>query len=345
MKRKLFIIIPLFLIIGLVTLWAVKMKRTDLSFLSPLSQLEEKDEGEDRPLDKYQFARLKENKPQPSQIKIEGQLGQSTGSTAYIFFYQSEGRKITGLINIPLGQPPIQGWPVIIMIRGYVDQKIYQTGLGTQRAAEVYANHGFVTLAPDFLGYGGSDQPPADIWEARFLRVVNVLDLLASVSSLDQSSLGNLRVNPQRIGLWGHSNGGMISLSLLAISGGDYPTVLWAPVSQYFPYDILYYAWEAEDRGKGLRKNLAEFEEKYDTESYSFDNFFEDIKAPVQLHQGTADPYIPLSWSDSLAQRLKSLGGQVVYYTYSGAGHHMEGVWEQVVARDLEFFNQLLQAD
>ena len=44
--------------------------------------------------------------------------------------------------------------PVIIQFRGYVERSIYQPGAGTKKTAEVFAKNGFISLAPDFLGYG-----------------------------------------------------------------------------------------------------------------------------------------------------------------------------------------------
>ena len=234
--------------------------------------------------------------------------------------------------------PGFEQCPVIVMLRGYVDPGMYETGIGTQKVGEAFAKNGYVTLAPDYLGYGESDMPPDNVWEERFLKNINIMDLLASIGPST-----SLRADSNRIGIWGHSNGGMSAFTALELSAGNYPTCLWAPVSKFFPYDILYYTDEFEDRGKALRKSLAEFEKDYDTEKYSFDNYLEWINASIQLHQGMEDPYIPMSWSNNLAERLDELGKDITYYTYPGAGHHMEGSWDLVVQRDLEFFGEKLK--
>lgn len=233
-------------------------------------------------------------------------------------------------------------FPVIIMIRGYVDQPDYEPGVGTKRAGEFFAQNGFITLAPDFLGYAGSDKPPDNVWEERFLRLTAVMDLIASVQALKDSPSTELRANSDKIGIWGHSNGGLIALSVLELTGGTYPTVLWAPVSQSFPYDILYYTYEFEDKGKALRTALYEFEKDYDVNLYSFDNYLDWIKAPIQIHQGSADEFIPMWWTNDLAANLKKAGVSAAYYKYTGADHNLSGVWEKVVQRDLDFFRQSL---
>jgi len=319
--------------------WQTSYRSVDLA--SPFAVLEEKEVKKVKPLVKYQFEKLKERLPEASEIVLERVLGKEEGFNSHLFSYTSNDRKITGLFNMPKSgnleasdsaKPP---FPVVVMIRGYVDQETYQTGVGTSRAGEVFASNGYITLAPDFLGYGESDMPPDNVWEERFLRPISVLDLIASVSSIPEA-------DPKHIFLWGHSNGGLVALSVLELSGQSYPTTLWAPVSQFFPYDVLYYTNEFDDGGKALRASLAQFEEDYDTNLYSFDNYLDWIKAPIQLHQGTSDKYIPLLWSNSLVERLKKLDIDIDYYTYTGADHNMNGAWNKVVIQDLDFFNSQL---
>jgi dipeptidyl aminopeptidase/acylaminoacyl peptidase len=315
-----------------------KLKNRNWGLLSPLgSKVEEKE----KPLVRYELERVKKRQPQSSQIVLDRLLAQTDDFTSYLFFYESEGKKISGLANIPLGKGP---FPVIVMLRGWVDPAMYQTGVGTSRAGGILAQNGYLTLAPDFLGYGESEMPPNDVWEERFLKNINIADLLAAI---DQGNivLNNelmAKMDPQRVGIWGHSNGGLSALTALELSAKAYPTTLWAPVTRFFPYDVLYYTFEADDKGKALRKNLADFEKDYETDKYSFDEYLDWInkETVIQLHQGTADAYIPLSWSDNMVADLTDLGIKVNYFKYSGAGHNMEGSWDLVVQRDLQFFNQ-----
>ncbi|MCX6794015.1 MAG: prolyl oligopeptidase family serine peptidase [Candidatus Gottesmanbacteria bacterium] len=239
------------------------------------------------------------------------------------------------MAHIPNGEN--QKFPVIVQFRGYVDREQYFPGEGTARSAEVYAANGFISLAPDFLGYGGSDMPSTDVFEERFETYTTALNLLASVSTLPI-------VDALHIGIWGHSNGGQIALTVLEILGRPIPTVLWAPVSKPFPYSILYYTDEADDHGKLLRRELARFESQYDIEQYSLTNYLNRITGPVQFHQGMADTAVPLSWSDTLAKTLEASNSAVNYFVYPGADHNMlpDG-WDTVVARDVTFFGKYLR--
>ena len=317
------------LIVGLVTLgWyvlQVKGKQIE-KFISPVGQIME------QPVAKYAFERLRQRQYQATQINLDRVIEEKPKYTAYLFSFLSDNQKVTGQANIPKISKKA---PVIVMLRGYVDKEVYTTGIGTRKAAAVLSENGFVTVAADFLGYGESDPESNDMLEARFEKLVTALNLLASVCSLPQADC-------QKVGLWGHSNGGYIALSVLAISGREIPTTLWAPVSKPFPYDILYYSDDLSDRGKLLRAAVAEFERSFNADDYSVQSYYKWIKAPVQIHQGTADEAVPKGWSDALVNDLKPDVTDITYHVYSVADHNLEPNWNTVVQRDVAWFRKHL---
>jgi dipeptidyl aminopeptidase/acylaminoacyl peptidase len=292
----------------------------------------------EKPLQKYSFENLSQREFVGSQIEIGEKLNEDTEKkdkfSSHIFFFESDERKVSGQINIPLTEKS-QLMPVIIMLRGYVDQEIYHTGMGTERAAAVFAQNGYITLAPDFLGYGQSDMPENDVWWERFQNPVIVLNLLASIKNLPQA-------DHEKIGIWAHSNGGQVAISILEITKKYYPTSLWAPVTKPFPYSILYFTDEFDDKGKMLRKELARLEEDYNVDNFCISNFFDQIKAPLLIHQGTNDDAVPVEWSNEFSQKLDDLEIDHNYYIYNGADHNMLDSWDLVVQRDLAFFKREL---
>ena len=148
----------------------------------------------------------------------------------------------------------------------------------------------------------------------------------------------------QKIGIWGHSNGGQIALSVLEISRKAYPTTLWAPVTMKFPDSILQFVDELPDKGAYLKGQLDIFHERYADIDYSIDQFLGDITAPLQLHQGTKDESVPVSWSLAFVEKLKALKKPVTYFQYEGESHNFDrGQWLLVVQRDLAFFVQQLK--
>ena len=301
---------------------------------SPISQIKP------RPLDKYTIENLAKTDVPEAQIEIGEPLVKEEKFTSSLFSMSfdpslsgKEKKKVTGLINVPTA-PGL--FPLVVMFRGYVDQKLYQTGDGTRRAAEFFAQNGLMTIAPDFLGYGGSDAEAGSIFESRFQTYTTALVLLNSLNSIPGWDGTNVVI-------WGHSNGGQIALTVLEITGRAIPTTLWAPVSKPFPYSILYYTDESEDRGKLIRRELAAFEETYDPDRYAIDLYYERVKAPLIIHQGTFDDAVPKQWSDELTKKLDELEIDFDYFVYPGADHNLNPLWGTVIARDLAFFNKQLE--
>lgn len=298
----------------------------------------------EKPYDKYSFERLVAREDKPSRIEMGEEIAKDELYSSYVFYYVSEGRRISGQLNLP-NLSRLMG--VIVMARGYVEKDGYTVGTGTRNAAAVYAKNGYITIAPDFSGYGESDTEDPNALGARLVKPVEILDLIASLSSLPQVDL-------QKIYLWGHSNGGQIMLSVAEVLGqrikvkGTSGTAkvlgvtLWAPVSKPFPYNILYYTDEADDQGKWLRSEIAKFESEYDVFKYSIDKYLDWISIPLLIHQGTVDDAVPVAWSRELVERLKVKGKSYTYYEYPGADHNMRPSWNTVVGRDVEWFNSFV---
>ncbi len=324
MKQAVVLIIVGLIIAG-ASGYALFGPRQTVSVLSPITQVVE------RPLDKYTIDNLTRRQGLASTITLDEAIATTSAYTAYLFHYTSDGKKVTGLAHIPVAASQQHPAPVIIQFRGYVDHAQYVPGMGTKRSAEVLAGNGYISLAPDFFGYGGSDTPSNDVFEERFQTYVAAIDLLASVRSLPVA-------DPTRIGLWAHSNGGQVALTVLEITQGKFPTVLWAPVTRAFPYSILYYTDEADDKGKGLRKKLSEFERNYDVDLYTMVNFIDRIAAPLQLHQGSADDAVPVRWNEEFVEDLKEKNITIGYFLYSGADHNLQPSWNAVISRDIDFF-------
>ena len=311
--------------------------------ISPLSDALSSFVDIEKPLEKYSFERLSQTQFNSSKIIIERLIEENTIYTSHLFSILVEGERVTGQLNLPNKTPPANGFPIIVMNRGFIDPEIYQTGMGTKNSAGYYAQNGFITIAPDFLGYGESELEDKDPMAARVKKPVTTITILHSLSSLNSETLIDL----SNVFMWGHSNGGQISLSVLEILGNSpywtqsIPTTLWAPVSKGFPYNILYYTDDG-DYGKALRKVLFEFELDYDTDNYSIHKYLDWIDSPIQIHQGTNDAWIPTSWSQDITEQLKETDKDIKLFLYSGADHNLKPNWETVVLRDIRFFNTFI---
>ncbi|MCR4324134.1 MAG: prolyl oligopeptidase family serine peptidase [Candidatus Curtissbacteria bacterium] len=303
-----------------------------------------------KPLERYTYENLSRSQYKPSEITIGEVLKKDPNYVSYKFYFNidpqinsGQTKKVSGQLNVPDAPGP---FPVIIMNRGFMEQEGYQSGDGTRRSSEIFATNGFITLAPDFLGFADSDPQSDNSIEDRFQTYVTVLTLLESIPNLNsalQTTPVLARADSGRVGLWGHSNGGQITLTALEITGKPYPTVLWAPVTKPFPYSIFYYTDEFDDHGKALRKAVADFEEDYDAENFSLTNYIDRINAPIQLHQGGADKEVPVWWSDDFVEAMEEKQKEVEYLIYPGEDHNfLGGSWNTIVLRNIAFYRQSL---
>ena len=268
----------------------------------------------EKPLAKYTIPNLSTTEINPGTLEISKKIADEVKFVSYLFTLHfkpdlTNEKKVSGQLNIPSGK--VGPYPLIVMLRGYINQETYKTGDGTRNAAKFFSENGFITIAPDFLGYGDSDEEANNIFETRFQTYTTVLALLKSLNE-------NFTFNwdKRNIFLWGHSNGGQIALTVLEITGNNYPTSLWAPVSAPFPYSTLYYTIDSEDGGKLIRSELAKIEKDYDLEPYNLINFIDKINAPLIIHQGLSDEAVPVIWSDRLVSELKNKEKEVTYYKF-----------------------------
>jgi len=345
--KKIIFGVVIILILGAVGYWL--WYRFGVNIYNPKG---ENKEVEVKKLEKYDFDELKKRQGVASEIKMLGDAkdvekrrllyksekinsrGELQFARTKIFSFTSNNKTITGMINEPVGAQSIALVPAIIMIRGFAESAGYYTGSGTWKAADKLAEAGYMTVSIDFLGFGGSDKESPDILEARFEKVMSVIDLIESVKKLPY-------VDQNRIGIWAHSNGGQIALSVLEVTGGNYPTVLWSPMTQKFPESVL----STIDEGSPVKAVIEEFQKHYDARRYAFENYYNWIKAPIVIHQGTADEWCKVEWQKDLQSRLKSLGKEATLYIYPGDNHNLSKNWDEVVARDVEFYNGKLKIE
>ena len=276
--------------------------------------------------------------------------------TSYLIDYPSDGLTITGVMQIPVGEGP---FPVIIMNHGFFPRSIYNSGDGTDRASPYLAQHGYITLAPDYRSWGGSDIGSSFFYSGLVIDVINLINAVPSLSKAD----------PDRIGMWGHSMGGGVTMKVLAIDARVKAAVLYSPVSaddlniinrwgpgcfgDIVQGELIVGCNSSDVIPEDLPRNL---QEAYLFAASDVDTLkkispfyhLDDVTTPIQIHYGTEDGKFlsgtPPQWSVKLTQGLRDAGKDVELLQYEGEGHSFIGQpWFNFMSRTLRFFDKYLK--
>jgi uncharacterized protein len=305
------------------------------------------------PLEPYTLASLRQRPYPGGPIQVRAVLAQTADFSQSYVAYTSDGLTITGMMHTPAGPGP---FPVVILLHGYFDRDRYWSGAGTWQAAEFFARHGFLTLAPDLRSWGESDSG-LSLFHTGL--AIDVLNLLSAVEGLPQA-------DASRIMLWGHSMGGGIATKLLTIDERLRAAVLYAPNSAD-DADLIA-RWgrgclPGESEAAGDQCNPAEIIPP-DTPADLIASYLTaaadpdlirlfapiyhlgHVQAPVHIHIGLADGQglaeTPPEWSEKLHAALLAAGKESELFRYAGQGHFFTGEsWNLLLQRALILFQSV----
>jgi dienelactone hydrolase len=289
-----------------------------------------------------------------SAITIEETLQPGSNYSRYIASYQSDGLKINALLTIPNGEKPVTGWPVIIFNHGFIPPNVYRTTERYVAYVDWLARNGYIVLRSDYRGHDQSEGEARGAYGAPDY-TVDVMNALASMEQFPEA-------DPKRIGMWGHSMGGYITLRSMVITDTIKAGVIWAGVVG--PYPNLFQRPTATPTPEGAtpeptRTGTPGFNGRWRSElvetygspeenpefwaSISSPTFLSDISGPLELHHGTADHSVPLAASEYLYQAMQAAGKPVEMYTYPGDDHNLAQSFGLAMQRTIEFFDKYVK--
>ncbi|GIV78432.1 MAG: hypothetical protein KatS3mg050_2826 [Litorilinea sp.] len=277
-----------------------------------------------------------------SPLVVEQVLEPGVNYSRAIVSYRSEGLKIYALLTIPNGEKPPTGWPVIVFNHGYIPPEIYRTTERYVAYVDGFARSGYMVLRPDYRGHGSSEGEASGAYGSP----AYTIDVLNAVASVRQHP----DADPNRIGLWGHSMGGYITLRAMLVDDSIRAGVIWAGVVGSYP-DLLE-RWRRPSSTPSsiparARRWRDELVAQYGTPaenpdfwaSISANTYVAELSGPVQLHHGTADTSVPIAFSETLYNQILAAGGVVEFYSYPGDNHNLSVNFNTAMARSIAFFD------
>src|SRR5579872_2577048 len=158
-----------------------------------------------------------------STLTVVQNLTGGPNYNAYLITYLSDGLKIYGYLTVPIGNTPSSGWPAILFNHGYISPPQYSTVDSYSSYINIFASQGYVVFKPDYRGNGNSQGEP----EQSYISPAYIIDDLNALSALKAYK----EVNAEKIGIFGHSMGGNITLHDLVIEPNDFKAaVIWGGV-------------------------------------------------------------------------------------------------------------------
>jgi dipeptidyl aminopeptidase/acylaminoacyl peptidase len=277
-----------------------------------------------------------------SDIVIEDTLDPGVNYSRYYVSYLSEGLKIYALMTVPNGEKPPTGWPVVIFNHGFIPPDVYRTTERYVAYVDLIARSGYIVFRSDYRGHDRSEGESGGAYSNPGY-TVDVLNAVASMKRYPDA-------DPNRIGMWGHSMGGYITLRSMVVTGDIKAGVIWAGVVASYP-DMLA-RWR---RGSGSpvtstpspRSWRFQLVNQYGSpetnpefwNSISANSYLTEISGPIQLHHGTLDEDVPLEFSELLFYQMLDANQYVELYKYEGDNHNISNYFSTAMQRTIEFFD------
>ena len=301
-------------------------------------KLQENQDGLEEDLHPLSIEYMRQQVYPGSDITIEQTLPSGSNYNQYIASYKSDGLKIYALLTIPQGTKPKNGWPVIIFNHGFIPPEQYRTTERYVAYVDAFARNGYIVFKSDYRGHGNSEGKAEGGYGSNAY-TIDVLNALSSMTKYNDA-------DPNRIGMWGHSMGGGITLRSMVISKDIKAGVIWAGVVG--SYSDLLNNWRRRDISQSSPPHWATSWRQRLIDQYgepsknpefwnsiSANSYVKDISGPVQLHHAKEDSHVPFLFSQELNKELAEAGKSVEFYSYEGNDHNLTESFDIAMERSI----------
>ncbi|MBM3137549.1 MAG: dienelactone hydrolase [Chloroflexi bacterium] len=251
------------------------------------------------------------------ELRIEYPWHNEAEFTRYYITYDSDGLNIHGFVNIPVGKGP---FPMIIALHGYIPASEYQTLDYSTRYADAITRKGYIVLHPNLRNFPPSDSATRGR-DGQTGYTEDVINLLAHVKK-EAGQSGSIfeKADLTRMGIWGHSMGGSISLRVISLVPEIKAAVLYGPVTQ-----------------------------RYSNASAGYTvTDLESADVSYSVHHGTADEKVSVTGSYRFCEQLEEMGKEHECFFYEGAPHtfYRLGQDEPIfIKRTVDFYERILRGN
>lgn len=284
-----------------------------------------------------------------SDIIFEGQLAHTFYYEQNIVSYISEGNKIFGLLTIPRQEPPENGFKAIIFNHGYIPPATYRTSERYNAYVDYLAKSGFVVFKIDLRGHGESEGEP----QGTYFSPGYTIDAIAALKSLQTLDF----IDPQGIGMWGHSMAGNLTLRAMLIEPEIKAGVIWAGAvysyddfAEYGIDDNTYRPPATPQATEQPRRSQQIFDAYGRPDSghpywlaVSLTENIGVLESPLQIHHALDDTVVRIDYSYGLVAALQENNMEYELFIYESGGHNLiSPSFGLAMVRTVQFFRDNL---
>lgn len=275
-----------------------------------------------------------------SDLVVEETLEPGSNYNRYIVSYKSEGNKIYALLTVPQGEKPKTGWPVIIFNHGFIPPAQYRTTERYIAYTDGFSRNGYIVFRSDYRGHGSSEGEARGGYGSNDY-TTDVINGMNSVKKFKDA-------DPKRVGMWGHSMGGYITLRSMVVDKSTKAGVIWGGVVASYPDLIEKWSrgssYPQPTRTGGWRGELTKLFGSPQTnpvfwKGISANSFLADLGGPIQLHHGTNDESVPVEFAEILKKEMDEAKQEAELYTYEGDDHDITSSFGTAMERSIQFFD------
>jgi dipeptidyl aminopeptidase/acylaminoacyl peptidase len=243
---------------------------------------------------------------------------------------------------------PKNGWPAVVFVHGYIAPTIYKTLEKYVDYVDYLARNGFVVFKIDLRGHGDSE----GIAGGGYYGSDYVVDTLNAYTALETADF----INPDSIGLWGHSMAGNIVMRSMAAHPTIPAAVIWAgagytytDLAKYGLHDDSYRPVQNITRRANSRSQIYEKVGSPSANNAFWQQvaptfFLNDLKGAIQLHHAVDDTVVNIGYSKDLNALLDKTSVPHEFYQYSTGGHNISGSsFNQAMQRTVDFYRKYLK--
>lgn len=293
------------------------------------------------------IAALRELPIEGSDILVEQTLDNGANYSRYIASYISEGNKIYGLLTIPFGDAPEGGFKAVVFNHGYIPPTTYVTTERYVAYVDALALSGFVVFKIDLRGHGNSEGEPM----GSYFSPAYTVDAISALRSLQRMDI----IDPDGIGMWGHSMAGNLVMRAMLVEPSIKAGVIWAGAvysyDDFETYAISDTSFVPPSDESPSRRRSREIFETYgrpDTtvpfwQAVSLTQNIDHLQSPVQIHHAIDDDVVNIGYSRDLAEVLLANEKTYEFYEYDSGGHNIGSPsFDLAMSRTIAFFRENL---